>query len=202
MQSCTVALFHTGAASIALKLPTSSSSLGLTNSRSMAAQLRKIPPFTRYTIFGVLGATLPTLLHLVSPYHLAFVPHRIAQNWELQRLVLPFLFGGGGLNLVFSLIMLYRSLNELEEGHFQRRLADISACGSLSACEARSDLFCAAWAFILICGMIIVRRAYRDERTGLTSLVPQGLNTPLQTPFLFNPFMMAVIHLVRPREDP
>ncbi|BGO91892.1 hypothetical protein NBRC10512_007683 [Rhodotorula toruloides] len=122
-------------------------------------ELRKIPPFTRYTIFGVLGATLPTLLHLVSPYHLAFVPHRIAQNWELQRLVLPFLFGGGGLNLVFSLIMLYRSLNELEEGHFQRRLADMT------------------WAFILICGMII------------------GLNTPLQTPFLFNPFMMAVIHL-------
>lgn len=93
----------------------------------MAAQLRKIPPFTRYTVLGVLGATLPTLLQILSPYHLAFIPHRIAQNWELQRLILPFLFGGGGLNLVFSLIMLYRSLNELEEGHFQRRLADMSA---------------------------------------------------------------------------
>lgn len=63
----------------------------------------------------------------MSPYSVAFVPHRVAQNWELQRLVLPFLFGGGGIQLVFSLIMLYRSLKELEEGHFAMRLADMSA---------------------------------------------------------------------------
>ena len=76
-----------------------------------------MPPFTRTVVLGVLATTLPVILHLVSPYSVAFVPHRVAQNWELQRLVLPFLFGGGGIQLVFSLIMLYRSLKELEEGH-------------------------------------------------------------------------------------
>ncbi|BGP48656.1 hypothetical protein JCM10450v2_004532 [Rhodotorula kratochvilovae] len=131
----------------------------LTPQSRCALQLRKIPPFTRTVVLGVLATTLPVILQLVSPYRVAFVPHRIAQNWELQRLVLPFLFGGSGIQLVFSLIMLYRSLNELEEGHFSRRLADIS------------------WAFILICGGII------------------GLNTPLQNPWLFSPFMLAVTHL-------
>ncbi|GAA6048590.1 hypothetical protein JCM3770_002044 [Rhodotorula araucariae] len=100
-------------------------------------ELRKIPPFTRTVVLGVVATTLPVILQVVSPYSVAFVPHRIAHNWELHRIVLPFLFGGGGIQLVFSLIMLYRSLNDLEEGHFARRLADIT------------------WAFILIGAGII-----------------------------------------------
>ncbi|GAA5999687.1 hypothetical protein JCM10207_005869 [Rhodosporidiobolus poonsookiae] len=122
-------------------------------------ELRKIPPFTRVTVLGVLATTLPVILQLVSPYSVAFIPHKIASDWQLQRLVLPFLFGGGGINLVFSLIMLYRSLVDLEQSHFGGRLADMT------------------WAFILICAGII------------------GLNTPLSTPFLFNPLLMAVTHL-------
>ncbi|GAA5967546.1 hypothetical protein JCM11641_005690 [Rhodosporidiobolus odoratus] len=122
-------------------------------------EIRKIPPFTRTVVGGVLAATLPCLLQVLSPYRLAFLPHRIAANWELQRIVTPFLFGGGGLPLVFNMIMLYRSLNELETGHFGSRLAEMT------------------WAFVLICGGII------------------GLNTPLGTPFLFNPFLMAITHL-------
>ncbi|GAA5843630.1 hypothetical protein JCM9279_000813 [Rhodotorula babjevae] len=122
-------------------------------------RIRKVPPFTRTVVLGVLATTLPVILQLVSPYSVAFVPHRIAQNWELQRLVLPFLFGGGGIQLVFSLIMLYRSLKELEEGHFAMRLADMT------------------WAFILICAGII------------------GLNTPLQNPWLYSAFQLAVVHL-------
>ncbi|GAA6005995.1 Dfm1p [Rhodotorula paludigena] len=122
-------------------------------------EIKKIPPVTRTVVGGVLAVTLPVILQLVSPYRVAFIPHRVAANWELHRLVAPFLFGGGGIQLVFSLIMLYRSLNELEEGHFARRTADMT------------------WAFILICGGII------------------GMNTPLETPFLFAPFMLAVVHL-------
>ncbi|GAA6043468.1 hypothetical protein JCM8097_000726 [Rhodosporidiobolus ruineniae] len=122
-------------------------------------EIRKIPPFTRTVIGGVLVVTGPALLHLLNPYWVAFLPNRIAAHWELWRLVTPFLFGGGGLALVFNLIMLYRSLNDLEESHFGRRLAEMT------------------WAFILVGAGII------------------GLNTPLKTPFLFNPFMMAVIHL-------
>ncbi|KWU42022.1 Der1-like protein, partial [Rhodotorula sp. JG-1b] len=123
-------------------------------------QLAKIPPFTRSVVGGILAVTLPVLLQLVSPYRIAFLPDRIANHFELWRLVTPFLYGGGGLNLVFSLIMMYRSLNDLEDGHFAMRLTDMT------------------WAFILI-GLGII-----------------GLNTPLETPFLFSPFMMAVTHLV------
>ncbi|GAA5864184.1 hypothetical protein JCM3774_001249 [Rhodotorula dairenensis] len=122
-------------------------------------ELAKIPPFTRSTVGGILAVTLPVLLQVVSPYRIAFLPDRIAHRFELWRLVTPFLYGGGGINLVFSLIMMYRSLLDLEDGHFARRLADMT------------------WAFILI-GLGII-----------------GLNTPLETPFLFSPFMMAVTHL-------
>ncbi|GAA5983789.1 hypothetical protein JCM10908_005928 [Rhodotorula pacifica] len=122
-------------------------------------ELGKIPPFTRSVTGGILAVTLPVLLQVLSPYRIAFLPDKIANSFELWRLVTPFLYGGGGLNLIFSLIMMYRSLNDLEDGHFAMRLADMT------------------WAFILI-GLGII-----------------GLNTPLETPFLFSPFMMAVTHL-------
>ncbi|POY75076.1 hypothetical protein BMF94_1705 [Rhodotorula taiwanensis] len=122
-------------------------------------ELAKIPPFTRTTIGGILAVTLPVICEVVSPYRIAFLPNRIANQFELWRVVTPFLFGGGGINLVFSLIMMYRSLVELEDGYFAQRLADMT------------------WAFVLI-GLGII-----------------GLNTPLETPFLFAPFMMAVTHL-------
>lgn len=59
-----------------------------------------------------------------------------------------------------------------------------------------ADISSAAWAFVLICGMIIVREVRSRVKLRLTLLLLQGMNTPLQTPFLFSPFMMAVIHLV------
>ncbi|GAA5970471.1 hypothetical protein JCM21900_003139 [Sporobolomyces salmonicolor] len=122
-------------------------------------EIRKIPPFTRTVVGAVIGTTLPVILQILSLYPLVFIPAKVVNQLELWRLVAPFLFGGSGLPLVFNLIMLFRSLKDLEESHFQGRLADMT------------------WAFVLMCGTII------------------GLNTPLRTPILFNPFMMAVIHL-------
>lgn len=90
-------------------------------------QLAKIPPFTRTVVGGILAVTVPVLLQVLSPYTIAFLPDRIANRFELWRLVTPFWYGGGGLNLVFSLVMVYRSLSELEDGHFAQRLADMSA---------------------------------------------------------------------------
>ncbi|GAA5882689.1 hypothetical protein JCM16303_006545 [Sporobolomyces ruberrimus] len=119
----------------------------------------QIPPFTRTTL-GLLGTvTISSLLSLISPYSYAFIPSKVAKNWEVYRLVLPFFFGGTGIPVIFNTIMLYRSLKDLETSHFRGRLADMT------------------WAFVVMCGGII------------------GLNTPLQTPILFNPFLMAVIHL-------
>ncbi|GAA5915385.1 uncharacterized protein JCM6883_006820 [Sporobolomyces salmoneus] len=119
----------------------------------------QVPPFTRTTL-GLLGTvTISSLLQLISPYSYAFIPSKIAKNWEIYRLILPFFFGGSGIAVVFNAIMIYRSLKELEMSHFRGRLADMT------------------WAFILMCGGII------------------GLNTPLMTPILFQPFLMAIVHL-------
>ncbi|GAA6062973.1 hypothetical protein JCM10212_005732 [Sporobolomyces blumeae] len=122
-------------------------------------QARQVPPFTRSTLGLIALVTVPTLLHVVSPYSYAFIPHRVSANWELHRLVLPFFLGGGGIPVIFNTIMVYRSLKDLEVNHFRERLSDMT------------------WAFILMCGAII------------------GLNTPLMTPILFNPFLMAIVHL-------
>ncbi|GAA5846314.1 hypothetical protein JCM3766R1_002206 [Sporobolomyces carnicolor] len=121
--------------------------------------IEQVPPFTRTTL-GLLGTvTISSLLQLISPYSYAYLPAKIAKNWEIHRLILSFFFGGGGIAVIFNTIMLYRSLKDLETSHFRGRLADMT------------------WAFVLMCGGII------------------GLNTPLMTPILFQPFLMAVTHL-------
>ncbi|GAA5942197.1 uncharacterized protein JCM15063_002040 [Sporobolomyces koalae] len=122
-------------------------------------QLQQVPPFTRTTL-GLYGTvTISTLLQLVSPYSYAFIPHKVAKNWEVYRLVLPFFFGGSGIAVIFNAIMLYRSLKDLELSHFRGKLANMT------------------WAFILMGAGII------------------GINTPLETPILFTPFLMAIVHL-------
>ncbi|GAA6021898.1 hypothetical protein JCM11491_004785 [Sporobolomyces phaffii] len=121
--------------------------------------VQQVPPFTRTTL-GLLGTvTISTLLDLISPYSYAYIPAKVAKHWEVYRLVLPFFFAGRGIAVIFNAIMVFRSLRDLELGHFRTRLADMT------------------WAFVLMCGGII------------------GLNTPLMTPLLFQPFLMAIVHL-------
>lgn len=87
-------------------------------------QIRKIPLITRSIIGGVLLVTLPILLKFVSAYKILFVPSLITTNFELWRLVTPFLYGGDGIALLFDVFLIFRNSSELEEGAFMGRTAD------------------------------------------------------------------------------
>lgn len=90
-------------------------------------EIRKIPPVTRSIIGGVLLVTIPILLHLVSAYPIVFVPRRITRNFELWRIVTPFLYGGGGIGFLFDVFLVFRNSSDLEERHFGGRTAEYGA---------------------------------------------------------------------------
>lgn len=90
-------------------------------------EIRKIPPVTRSIIGGVLLVTIPILLHLTSAYPIVFVPRRITTNFELWRIVTPFLYGGGGIAFLFDMFLIFRNSSDLEERHFGGRTAEYGA---------------------------------------------------------------------------
>jgi len=88
------------------------------------AELRKIPPVTRFLCASSLAVTLPVMLNLVSPYKIIFVPKLVLRHWELWRVFTSFFFGSTGINYLFDLVMLYRNSDQLESRTYPRRSAD------------------------------------------------------------------------------
>ncbi|EJT99452.1 DER1-domain-containing protein [Dacryopinax primogenitus] len=86
-------------------------------------ELLKIPPVTRTIILSTLGVTLPSLLRLLSPYVLLFLPDRVMQG-EVWRVPTSFLYGGSGITFLFDLLTLYRNSVALEEGIYSGRSYD------------------------------------------------------------------------------
>ncbi|KAF5356588.1 hypothetical protein D9758_008296 [Tetrapyrgos nigripes] len=91
---------------------------------TILAEIRKIPPVTRFVCISVVGLTLSTMLQLVSPYTLLYVPKLVWGKWQVWRLWSSFFLGSGGLTLIFQVMMLYRNSNELETGPYMRKSAD------------------------------------------------------------------------------
>ncbi|KAH7105059.1 DER1-domain-containing protein [Auriculariales sp. MPI-PUGE-AT-0066] len=89
------------------------------------AELRKIPPVTRTIVVSTLVLSLSVILQLVNPRNLYYHWHFVKQ-WELWRLYSCWFVAGSGLNLIFSVLMLYRNLNELEEQSYHRRSHDLA----------------------------------------------------------------------------
>jgi Derlin-2/3 len=48
------------------------------------AELRKIPPVTRFLTASSLGITLPVLLNIVSPYKVLFVKELVFKKLEVS----------------------------------------------------------------------------------------------------------------------
>ncbi|KAH7910671.1 Der1-like family-domain-containing protein [Hygrophoropsis aurantiaca] len=90
----------------------------------IAAELRKIPPVTRFLVFSSAGTTLPALLGLVSPWRLFFVRELVFGDMEVWRLFTSFFIGSMDINYIFELAMLYRNSNGLELQHYERRSSD------------------------------------------------------------------------------
>nr|CAG4652127.1 EOG090X0CFQ [Triops cancriformis] len=84
-----------------------------------------MPPVTRaYTTACVL-TTLAVQLDLLTAFQLYFNPLLITKQYQIWRLVTPFLFFGPfGFNFLFNMIFTYRYCKMLEEGSFRGRTAD------------------------------------------------------------------------------
>ena len=48
------------------------------------AEIRKIPPVTRFLCISSLGVTLTTLMNLVSPYRVLYVQDLVLRRFEVR----------------------------------------------------------------------------------------------------------------------
>ncbi|KAF8526037.1 DER1-domain-containing protein [Hysterangium stoloniferum] len=101
------------------------------------AEIKKIPPVTRFMTGSALCVTLPVMLQLVSAYQVMY-HWTLVQNLELWRLWTTFFYGGSGITFLFDFIMLYRTSNSLETQSYGSRSADYAwqlmlTCGGLLA---------------------------------------------------------------------
>lgn len=53
------------------------------------AEIRKIPPVTRFLCASTLGVTLPVNLQLLSPYKIVFVKEYITEGFEVRLTFCP-----------------------------------------------------------------------------------------------------------------
>ncbi|KXN80930.1 Derlin-2 [Leucoagaricus sp. SymC.cos] len=130
------------------------------------AEIRKIPPVTRFITGSSLAVTIPVLMNMVSPYTVLFVPEHILQRLQkLWRLHTSFFLGpellvqAGGISYIFELVMLYRTADQLESGPYAGRSADL------------------AWQLLFVGASII------------------GLTRPLGAYIFSRPFLVALAYL-------
>ncbi|KAK2463828.1 hypothetical protein APHAL10511_004133 [Amanita phalloides] len=157
------------------------------------AEIRKIPPVTRFLCASSLGVTIPTLMGVFSPYKIIFEPQLVIRKFEVWRLYTSFFLGSRGLNYIFELVMLYRTADQLESGPFSRRLADF------------------VWQLILVGGSIILAclpiGGYVFARPLLVALVylssslaPPGTQSSLMGlvtfPVIYLPYVMIGMDLL------
>ncbi|KAF8645584.1 hypothetical protein AX16_007718 [Volvariella volvacea WC 439] len=159
----------------------------------LAAEIRKIPPVTRFLCGSSLGVTLPVLLNIVSPYSVVFVKEFVFKKLQVWRLWSSFFLGGSGINYIFEMSMLYHTASQLEVGPYARRSADL------------------AWQLMIACGSIVAMslplRAFVFSRPLLvclvyisSSLAPAGAQTSLMglvtLPVKYMPYMMIGLDLL------
>ena len=92
----------------------------------LVAELRKIPPVTRFLCASSLGITIPVLMKVVSAYKVVYTHELVLRKLEIWRVFTSFFLGSGGINYIFELAMLYRTTEQLESGPYSRRSADLA----------------------------------------------------------------------------
>jgi len=157
------------------------------------AEIKKIPPVTRFVCGSSLGVTLSVLVNAVAPYSVLFTKDLVLKKFQLWRLYTAFFLGGGGLNYIFEFIMLYRTINDLETRSYFLRSADL------------------AWQLIWACGAIILAtlplRTYIFTRPLLVCLIyiysalaPPGSMTSIMglitVPVQYYPYIMIAFDLL------
>lgn len=52
----------------------------------LLAEIRKIPPVTRFVCASIVAVTLPVMAKIVSPYKVIFVKEFVTKKWEVRFL--------------------------------------------------------------------------------------------------------------------
>ncbi|KAF4580440.1 hypothetical protein EYR40_003156 [Pleurotus pulmonarius] len=157
------------------------------------AELRKIPPVTRFLCASSLAVTLPVLMNIVPGFKIIFIPRFIYSRFEIWRLWSNFFMGSAGINYIFEFVMLYRTSDQLESGPYINRSADY------------------AWQLLIACAGILVSnyplssvihaRPLLMCLTYLASaLAPPGTQTSLfglvTFPVAYSPYVMLGLDLL------
>ncbi|KAF8217675.1 Der1-like family-domain-containing protein [Mycena galopus ATCC 62051] len=90
------------------------------------AEIRKIPPVTRVVCFSFLSISLSCMAGLVSGYKIIYTYSLAFEKLQIWRLYTSFFLGSSGINFIFELAMVYRTMDQLESGPFAGRSADLA----------------------------------------------------------------------------
>ncbi|KAG8783107.1 hypothetical protein FRC15_005789 [Serendipita sp. 397] len=94
----------------------------------LAAELNKIPPFTRITMLSALLITAPIMLKLVRPFHYSFDWSLITGKLQIHRLYTSIFIPwrlDDPIKWLFDLFLLYRYLLQIETKSYDKRLPDM-----------------------------------------------------------------------------
>ncbi|KAK7059766.1 Derlin [Favolaschia claudopus] len=92
----------------------------------LLAEIRKIPPVTRVICISLLGVSLPVMAGIVSGYKVIYSYSQTFERLQIWRLYTSFFLGSSGINFIFDMVMLYRTMDQLESGPYARRSADLA----------------------------------------------------------------------------
>ncbi|KAF8234956.1 DER1-domain-containing protein [Tricholoma matsutake] len=157
------------------------------------AEIRKIPPVTRFLCASSLAVTIPVLMNIVSPYKVVFVLDYVLRRFELWRLHTSFFLGGGGINYIFELVMLYRTTDQLESGPYSRRSADLAY--QLLYAGATIIVSCTPLSSVVFTRPLLLCLTYLSS-----ALAPLGAQTSLMglvtLPVKYLPYLMIGMDLL------
>lgn len=51
----------------------------------IVAEIKKIPPVTRFLVLSSIGVTAPAVLGFVPLHKLVFITHLVTKEWEVKR---------------------------------------------------------------------------------------------------------------------
>ncbi|KAJ7753833.1 Der1-like family-domain-containing protein [Mycena metata] len=158
-----------------------------------AAEIRKIPPVTRVVCISSLAVSLSVMGAVVSGYTVIYTYKLAFERLQIWRLYTSFFLGSGGINYIFGMRIVSRTMDQLESGPYARKSADFAW-----------QLFAASVAIMITSlpvGSAVFFRAFLLCICYLgSSLAPVGSMTSImglvQLPIKYLPYIMLGMDLV------
>ncbi|EAU82900.1 hypothetical protein CC1G_05522 [Coprinopsis cinerea okayama7 len=159
----------------------------------IVAELKKIPPVTRFMTVSTVSLTVPVLMQLLSPYRLLFVPQLVLKHFELWRLYTSYFLGTPSINFIFEMVMLYRSSDQLESGPYAGRSSDYAwqlflAAGTILLATRPIQSYAFLHPLLACLAYVSANMAPPGSQTSLMGLVT--------LPVIYQPYIMVLMDLL------